>query len=143
MVAVRLTAEVAMTIVGSARYFDTHKVPTAVRDLARHNCICLRLASSGGIYARELVENGKLVEAKISGQVTLNGAYQMLNAALSGYGLAFLPEDITQPYVKSGRLQRVLESACPRFPGLHAYYPRHRNASRALRLVVDAIRHRD
>jgi DNA-binding transcriptional LysR family regulator len=140
MVAVRLTPDIPMTIVGAARYFDTHKPPMQVQDLARHNCITLRL-SGGGIYAWELRDGDKDVEVRVRGQVTFNGAYQMLNAALSGYGLAFLPEDMTKPYVDSGRLRSVMQDCCPSFPGLHAYYPSHRHSSRAMRLVVDAIRY--
>jgi DNA-binding transcriptional LysR family regulator len=130
-----------MTIVGAPRYFETHKVPASIQDLARHNCISLRLSSSGGIYAWELLDGGRPVEVRLNGQVTFNGAYQMLNAALSGYGLAFLPEELTQPHVDAGRLRRVMDDCCPLFPGLHAYYPSRRNSSRALRLVVDAIRY--
>ena len=140
MVAVRLTPDIAMTIVGSPRYFETHRVPLAIQDLTRHNCITLRLSSSGGIYAWELREGEREVEARVSGQLTFNGAYQMLNAALDGYGLAFLPEELTQPHVSAGRLRRVMDDACPSFPGLHAYYPSRRNSSRALRLVIEAIR---
>jgi DNA-binding transcriptional LysR family regulator len=117
-------------------------VPVTVQDLARHNCISLRLSSSGGIYAWELRDGGREVEVRVSGQVTFNGAYQMLNGALSGYGLAFLPEEMTQPHVQAGRLRRVMDDCCPIFPGLHAYYPSRRNSSKALRLVVDALRHR-
>jgi DNA-binding transcriptional LysR family regulator len=141
MVAVRLTSDIRMTIVGAPRYFETHKQPVTVQDLARQNCIMLRLAG-GGIYAWELLDGGKPLEVRVSGQVTFNGAYQMLNAALSGYGLAFLPADMTRPFVESGRLREVMQDCCPDFPGLHAYYPSHRNSSRAMRLVIDAIRYR-
>ena len=141
MVAVRLTRDLPMTIVGSPRYFETHKVPVAIQDLARHNCITLRLAG-GGLYAWELRRDGQPIEVRVTGQVIFTGAYQMLNAALSGYGLAFLPEELTQPHVAAKRLVRVMDDACPDFPGLHAYYPSHRNASRAMRLVIDAIRHK-
>ena len=139
MVAVRLTVDEQMTIVAAPGYFDTHKVPLTVQDLARHNCINLRLAS-GGTYAWELLQDGRPVEVRVKGQVTFNGAYQLLNAALAGYGLAFLPEHLTQPLVATGRLRRVMDDCCPAFPGLHAYYPSHRNSSRALRVVIDAIR---
>ena len=142
MVAVRLTPDMRMTIVGAPRYFETHNAPMQVQDLARHNCITLRL-SSGGIYAWELRDGDKDVDVRVRGQVTFNGAYQMLNAALSGYGLAFLPAEMTQPYVDGGRLQEVMQDCCPAFPGLHAYYPSHRNSSRAMRLVIDAIRYRE
>jgi DNA-binding transcriptional LysR family regulator len=142
MVAVRLTQESPMCIVGAPRYFQTHRDPLTVKDLARHNCITLRLSSSGRIYAWELHEGGKPVEARVTGQLTFSGAYQMLDAALSGYGLAFLPADMTQPHVAAGRLRRVMDEFCPSFPGLHAYYPSHRNSSRAMQLVIDAIRYK-
>jgi DNA-binding transcriptional LysR family regulator len=141
MVAVRLTDDIPMTIVAAPRYFESHAVPVTVQDLLRHNCITLRLSSSGGIYAWELRDEGKAVEVRVSGQLVFNGAYQMLNAALSGYGLAFLPADMTQPHVEAGRLLRVLDDSRPTFPALHAYYPSHRNSSRAMRLVIDAIRY--
>jgi DNA-binding transcriptional LysR family regulator len=131
-----------MTIVGSPEYFRTHKVPAGIKDLMRHNCIALRLSSSGGLYAWELRDGARAVEVRVPGQLTFNGAYQMLNAALSGNGLAFLPEDMTQPHVDAGRLRRVLDDCCPTFPGWHAYYPSHRNSSRALRLVIEAIKYR-
>lgn len=139
MVAVRLTPDIRMTIVGSPRYFETHDVPTTIDDLLRQNCITLRLAG-GGLYAWELRDGERNVEARVTGQVTFSGAYQMLNAALSGHGLAFLPADLTQPHVGAGRLRRVMDDCCPHFPALHAYYPSRRNSSRAMRLVIDAMR---
>jgi DNA-binding transcriptional LysR family regulator len=141
MVAVRLTTSEPMTIVGAPSYFETHKVPVTVQDLTRHNCINLRLPS-GGTYAWELLQDGRPVEARVTGQVTCNGAYQLLNAALAGHGLAFVPEHLSQPLVDAGRLRRVMDDCCPAFPGLHAYYPSHRNSSRAMRVVIDAIRQR-
>lgn len=142
MVAVRLTSDIRMSIVGTPGYFETHPAPVTVQDLQRHSCIVLRL-SGGGVYAWELRDGDKDVQVRVRGQVTFNGAYQMLNAALSGYGLAFLPVEMTQPYVDAGQLRHVMEACCPAFPGLHAYYPSHRNSSRAMKLVIDAIRHRE
>jgi RadC-like JAB domain/LysR substrate binding domain len=37
----------------------------------------------------------------------------MLNAALAGFGLAYVPEDVAQSHLAKGRLQRVLEDWCP------------------------------
>lgn len=142
MVAVKLTDDVAMSIVGAPEYFESHPVPLTVADLARHNCICLRLSGSGGIYAWELRDGDKNVDVRVSGQLILNGAYQMLAAALDGYGLAFLPQDMTRPHVEAGRLRKVMEGCCPSFPALYAYYPSHRNSSRAMRLVIEAIRYK-
>lgn len=140
MVAVRLTPDVQTAIVGSPAYFETRRIPTSPSDLLKHNCITLRLSSSGGIYAWELQKGEEKLEARVGGQVTFNGAYQMLGAALSGCGLAFVPRDMVEAHVSEGRLLSVMEDWCPAFPGLHAYYPSRRHSSRALALVIDAIR---
>jgi DNA-binding transcriptional LysR family regulator len=142
MIAVRLTPDVKMTIVGAPAYFAHRPVPTSAQDLMKHNCINLRLASSGGLYAWELRHDGQDLELRVRGQLVFNSAYQILNAALSGCGLAFLPEDLTGAHVRAGRLLSVMEDWCPSFPGLHAYYPGRRQNSRALALVIDAIRYK-
>ena len=74
--------------------------------------------------------------------MTFNGVYQMVNAALAGYGLAFVPDEVVRDHVEQGRLQRVMENWCPTFPGPHLYYPSRRQSSRALTVVVDALRSR-
>jgi len=142
MIAVRLTADVKMMIVAAPAYFAHRPVPASSQDLMKHNCITLRLASSGGLYAWELQHEGRDMEARVRGQLTFNGAYQILHAALSGCGLAFIPEDLAGAHVRAGRLLSVMEDWCPSFPGLHAYYPSRRQNSRALALVIDAIRYK-
>lgn len=141
MVAVRLTPDTRTMIVGSPEYFAHRRAPATLQELMKHNCIGLRLATRGGIYAWELQHEGRSVEFLPRGQLVFNGGYQMLQAALSGCGLAFLTEDLAGGYVSSGRLVSVMEDWCPGFPGLHAYYPSRRHTSRALALVIEAIRH--
>ena len=138
MIAMRLAPDQAMTIVGSPAYFRTRGVPTSPQDLMRHDCITLRLASSGGLYAWELQQGDQSIEARVSGQATFTSAYPMLHAALSGHGLAFLPGDMTQPHVDAGRLQKVMADWCPSFPGLHAYYTSRRSGSSRMRSPVAA-----
>ncbi len=79
---------------------------------------------------------------RIEGQVVFNATAQMLNAALAGLGLAYVPEDLARSYLAKGRLQRVLEDWCPPFSGYHLYYPSRRQSSPAFALLVDALRHR-
>lgn len=141
MIAVRLTPDTQTMIVGAPDYFGHRPVPASIDDLTKHECIRLRLAG-GGVYAWELRDGGEDVEVRVRGRYTFNGVYQMLGAALSGCGLAFLTEDVAAPHVQAGRLVSVMADACPKFPGLHAYYPSRRHASRALAVVLDAIRHK-
>jgi DNA-binding transcriptional LysR family regulator len=142
MIAARMTPDIRLMIVGSPGYFAHRPVPRSAQDLTKHNCIGLRLASSGGVYAWELQHEGCNLEVRPRGQLLCNGVYQMVGAALSGCGLAFVTEDLVEGYVREGRLVSVMADWCPHFPGLHAYYPSRRHSSRALGLVIDAIRHK-
>jgi DNA-binding transcriptional LysR family regulator len=142
MIAVRLTPDMPMRIVGAPIYFAHRPVPGSVQDLMKHDCINLRLASRGGLYAWELRHEGRDLEVQVRGKLTFNGVYQILNAALSGCGLGFVPEDLARDHIRAGRLISVMEDWCPSFPGLHAYYPSRRQNSRALALVIDAIRYK-
>jgi DNA-binding transcriptional LysR family regulator len=141
MIAVRLTADVPMRIVGAPAYFARRPAPASLQDLMTHNCINLRLASSGGLYAWELLHDGQPIEARVRGQAVFTNVHHMLAAALDGVGVTFLPESLVAPHVEAGRLVSVMEDWCPSFPGLHAYYPSRRHSSRALGLVIDALRY--
>lgn len=143
MIAVRLTPDIPTMIVGSPSYFSWHSKPGTLQDLMKHNCITLRLASSGGIYAWELQHDGRDVEAKVKGQAVFTSAWPMVQAAVSGNGLAFVTEDLVAEHIREGRLISVMHEWCKKFPGLHAYYPSRRHESRALRIVIEAIRHRE
>jgi DNA-binding transcriptional LysR family regulator len=142
MIAVRISPDIKMAIIASPDYLASHKAPKSPQDLLEHNCITLRLTTSGGIYAWELNKGGHELQVRVNGQLTFNATPQMLNAALRGAGLAFLPEDLALPLIRAGHLKSVLKDWCPVFPGYHAYYPSRRQSSRALGLVIDALRHR-
>ncbi|WP_322056273.1 LysR family transcriptional regulator [Paraburkholderia sp. J63] len=143
MIAVRISPDLKMAIVASPAYLAKHKAPKAPQDLLAHNCITLRLTGSGGLYAWELKKDDHALQVRVDGQLTFNAVPQMLDAALDGFGLAFLPEDVALPHLRAGRLKSVLKDWCPVFPGYHAFYPSRRQSSRALGLVIDALRYRD
>jgi DNA-binding transcriptional LysR family regulator len=129
-------------VVGNASYFAKRPAPKKPQDLMEHNCINLRLPTLGGLYAWEFEKGGRELRVRVDGQLILNGTSQMLNAALAGLGLAYVPEDLVQPHIGQGRLKRVLEDWCPPFPGYHLYYPSRRQSAPAFSLLVDALRYR-
>ncbi|WP_069865863.1 LysR family transcriptional regulator [Pseudomonas citronellolis] len=142
MIAVRIAPDMRMTVVGAPAYLEGKALPRTPQDLTRHTCINLRLPTRGGMYAWELRKGKRELQVRVDGQVAFNGSYQILEAALAGYGLAYLPEELARPHVDAGRLRYVLEDWFPTFPGLHIFYPSRRQSSRALKLVVDALRYR-
>ena len=109
MIAVRIGPDMRMAVVGAPSYFAKRSPPKTPRDLTHHNCINLRLPTHGGLYAWEFEKGGRELRVRVDGQLVCNGAYQMLNAALSGLGLAYLPEDLVRPYLTKGRLDLAHE----------------------------------
>ena len=142
MIAVRIGPDMRMAVVGAPSYFTKRLPPKKPQDLTDHKCINLRLATYGGLYAWEFERGGRELKVRVDGQLIFNGTAQMLNAALAGFGLAYLPEELAQPHLTRGRLKRVLEDWCPPFPGYHLYYPSRRHSSPAFSLLVDALRYR-
>ncbi|ABI91174.1 LysR family transcriptional regulator [Burkholderia ambifaria] len=142
MIAVRISPDIRMTMVASPAYLDGRKPPKTPQDLLDHDCVTLRLATAKGIYAWELKKGRNEIQARVSGRITCNTQPHMVQAALDGFGIAFVTEDIVLDHVRSGQLRIVMPDWCPVFPGYHAYYPSRRQASRAFSIVIDALRHR-
>lgn len=142
MIAVRIGPDMRMAVVGTPAYFRRQAEPKKPQDLINHRCINLRLPTRGGLYAWEFEKGARKLKVRVEGPLIFNGSYQMLNAALAGFGLAYVPEDLTQPHLARGRLKRVLEDWCPPFSGYHLYYPSRRQTTPAFALLVEALRHR-
>jgi DNA-binding transcriptional LysR family regulator len=142
MVAVRIGPDMRMAVVGTPSYFANRSAPKKPQDLNEHSCINLRLPTHGGLYAWEFEKGGHELKVRVEGQLVFSGTAQMLNAALAGFGLAYVPQDLAQPHLAKGRLKRVLEDWCPPYSGYHLYYPSRRQSSPAFALLIDALRYR-
>ncbi|MFG1371601.1 LysR family transcriptional regulator [Xanthobacter oligotrophicus] len=142
MVAVRIGPDLRMAVVGAPAYFATHPIPQTPQDLAEHNCINLRLLSSGALYAWELERDGREIRVRVEGQLAFDNINMIVRAATAGFGLGFVMEDQVAAEIADGRLVRVLEDWCPRFAGYHLYFPSRRQPSAAFAVLVEALRHR-
>jgi DNA-binding transcriptional LysR family regulator len=140
MIAVRIGPDLRSAIVGAPAYFASRAKPKTPQDLTTHNCINLRLPTHGGLYAWEFEKGAREIRVRVEGQLICNGSGPMLDAALAGFGLAYLPEQDVEPYLADGRLIRVLADWCPPYPGYHLYYPSRRQPTPAFALLVEALR---
>jgi DNA-binding transcriptional LysR family regulator len=140
MIAVRIGPDWHMAVVATPDYFREHGVPKSPHDLTDHRCINLRLATHGGFYAWEFERDGQSLNVRVDGQLAFNSSVPILSAALSGHGVAYVPEDMVSAHIAEGRLQRVLTRWCQAFTGYHLYYPSRRQSSPAFQLLLDALR---
>ncbi|XTZ39888.1 LysR family transcriptional regulator [Salmonella enterica] len=141
MVAVRIGPDMRMAVVGAPAYFAANAIPETPHELQNHRCINMRLPTAGGLYHWEFEKAGKSLRVKVEGQLTLNQLSERIDAVLSGFGIACVPEDTVQELVKSGSLIQILQEWCPSFPGYYLYYPSRKQHPPAFALLIDALRH--
>jgi DNA-binding transcriptional LysR family regulator len=140
MIAVPIGPDMRMAVVGAPSYFSKHPRPKQPRDLTAHSFIKLRLPTRQSIYAWEFEKNGREVRVHVDGQLAFNNLALRLEAALAGYGLAYLPADQVSMHIAQGRLVHVLADWCPPYAGYHLYYPSRRHPSAAFVAVLEALR---
>src|SRR5258706_7409239 len=129
MIAVRIGPDMRMAVVGSPAYFSKRQEPKTPQDLIGHSCINLRLPTLGGLYAWEFEKGNREVKVRVEGQLIFNTAAQMLNAALAGFGLAYVPEGLAQPHIAKRRMRRGPAGWGPTQPGCRPHFPRPPHAS--------------
>ncbi|KPQ24620.1 MAG: hypothetical protein HLUCCA13_08875 [Halomonas sp. HL-48] len=139
MIAIPVGHELRFLAVASPDYLRGRLAPTTPDDLAYHQCIRQRLPS-GKLYRWEFQQHGQDVAIDVPGALTLDSSQLMVEAAVDGLGIAYVPESYAHAYLRDGRLVTVLEEWCPSIPGLFLYYPNNRHVPPSLRAFIDLLR---
>ncbi|MBB4421359.1 DNA-binding transcriptional LysR family regulator [Rhizobium leguminosarum] len=140
MVAVRISPDLRMAVVGSPSYFAKRKIPQTPRDLGEHRGVSYRQTTGGGLYAWEFERDGEELQVRMNGPLIINDGEMLEAAALDGLALAYTFESQVAQYINDGRLIRVLDDWCQPFSGYHLYYPSRRQHTAAFALLVEALR---
>jgi DNA-binding transcriptional LysR family regulator len=139
MVAVTFGGASRFVAVAASAYLKTHGIPKSPLDLLGHACIRYRMRN-GKIYHWEFERRGNPVAVDVRGPLTLDEDSLMVDAAVQGLGIAFVPEQAASEAVASRKLSVVLDDWCPQFPGLCLYYPGHRQVPAGLRAFIDVLK---
>lgn len=140
MIAVPIGPQMRMLAVAAPGYLDGQAIPAAPQDLVSHRCINLRLPTHGGLYVWEFDRKGVELKVRVDGQLVFNSITQIREAALDGYGIAYLPDTFVAGDVGEGRLVELLADWSEPFAGYHLYYPSRRQPTPAFRVVLEALR---
>ena len=138
MIAVRITPDMEMAVVGTPDHFRRYGFPQTPADLVTHPCIAYQLGD-GSVYAWELHQDGKSITHQPQGQWAFADSYMEAKAATLGLGLAYVPKELVSDDLERGSLIRVLQRYSRQLDGSFIYYP-HRNVSPALRAVIDTLK---
>ncbi len=139
MVAQRLSPDIHWVVAGAPAYLARFGTPAHPADLLAHRCLRIRLGNEQ-VYRWEFARNGEALALDVPGTLTLDHTQSMVALAVSGAGLAYLPEPCVAPLVRAGDLRLVLQNWSSPGPGFHLYYPGRRHLPTGLRLLADLIR---
>ena len=140
MVAIRLTPDLRMAVVGAPAYLARHPAPQAPLELREHACLTYRWRESGTLQRWRFAGPAGASEVAVDSVFTANDTNLLLDAALRGAGLAYLLDGLVAPYLQRGELVRVLEPWCQPFAGFYLYYPNRPHMPAALRAFVDVLK---
>jgi DNA-binding transcriptional LysR family regulator len=142
MIALKVGPELSMAVVASPAYLATAPPIEHPRDLTRQRCLNYRMISAGTLYAWEFEKSSEVLNVSVTGPLTFSDPELMLEAALAGFGIAYLLDHEVAPYISDGRLVRLLADWTPGFPGFHLYYPSRVQMRPVLAAFIDAVRQR-
>lgn len=138
MIAVRVTGEMRLAVVGSPAYFQSHPIPKHPQDLKDHSCIGFRFTN--GMYRWEFEKGRKTLTVNPQGPVSFDDPDLVIQAVLDGVGIGTSMERNPAVLLNRKRLVPVLEDWCPSFPGYFLYYPSRRNQPAALVALIETLR---
>jgi DNA-binding transcriptional LysR family regulator len=138
MIAVRVSKDMRLAVVGSPEYFKSHKIPRTPRDLKDHACIGFRFST--GIYRWEFEKGRKALTVNPQGPATFDDSDLVIRAVFNGVGIGMAMEEPLADMIAEGRLVQVLRDWCPTFPGYFLYYPSRRNQPAALVALINTLR---
>jgi DNA-binding transcriptional LysR family regulator len=138
MIAVPVTNEMRLAVVGSPEYFELNPIPRHPQDLKEHSCIGFRF--SNGLYRWEFEKGRKALTVSPQGPVSFDDPGLVIQAVLDGVGIGTAMEETLTDLIAERRLVQVLRDWCPSFPGYFLYYPSRRNQPAALAALISTLR---
>ena len=140
MIAIPLTGDLRLAVVGAPSYFARHPIPQHPRDLVEHECLNWHPTDEAPPYRWEFTENGRPFSVTVPSRVLSTDATLNRRLAIAGLGVTLSFESHVRDAIQRGQLVSVLQKFCTPFPGYYLYYPQRRQASRPLRALVDYVR---
>lgn len=126
--------------VASPDYLERHGEPMTPDDLSSHHCLAYVKLRSGRYREWTFAHEGETVNKVVSGRLNVNNAESLLEAAVSGLGIAMISTLIAGDAIRKGQLRCVLTQFNAPGPSVYALYPHTRTVSPKVRVFVDFLK---
>ena len=123
----------------SPDYLRRRQIPSTPSDLTDHECVGYANWPGPGVYTWRFVRDGRDFEVGVRGRLTVNNAAALMSAALVGFGIVFVAEDLAHEALASGSLVRVLPNYETPSRPMHLLYHPDRRRTPKLRSFINAV----
>jgi DNA-binding transcriptional LysR family regulator len=126
----------------SPAYLQKRGIPSTLSDLVGHECLAFANWPEPTVSEWMFLRDGQTTKATIHSRLKANSAAALLQAALSGFGLALLAEDLVRPHLSTGRLVQVLPNyETPPRPIHLLFHPDRRQTPKLKSFINMAVEH--
>lgn len=134
----RRIAEVGLITCAAASYVAEAGLPETPRDIeANHRCVSYFAAQTGRVMPFTFRKDHEEIKVEGRYRCAVNDARSYVTAALSGYGIAQLPDFMVSDELKRGALVPLLPDWAADTIPLYLVYPPNRHLSNKVRVFVD------
>ncbi|PCC73702.1 DNA-binding transcriptional regulator, LysR family [Nannocystis exedens] len=137
LVARKIGAPTKYRLVASPEYLARRGTPAHPRELAKHTCLVMGTRREATTW--RFAKKGSARSAVVHRHATANSWPLIRDLAVSGCGIARLPEYLAAPAISEGRLVQVLDDFCPAVEQMYAVYARSRHVPARLSSFVAAL----
>ncbi|MEM9797804.1 MAG: LysR family transcriptional regulator [Pseudomonadota bacterium] len=134
----RKLAETHKQMIASPAYLEEYGRPQRIDDLNEHKLLHYSNQANGSVW-KLTSPSGEKRQVRSAGWLTVNDGQSLLNAAINGLGIAFLPDFLYAEAMKDGQLVPAIQGHAPETQGIYAVYPPGRYTQPKVRAFIDFL----
>lgn len=123
----------------SPDYLARYGEPLSPEDLDRHKCLAYVIPQSGRYREWKFQKDGQVFGKTVSGDLNMNNAESLLEAAIAGEGIVMLSTFVTADAIMANKLRIVLRDFLAPGPSAWAVYLPNRRLSPRVKAFVDFL----
>ena len=136
----RKLTETSKRMIASPQYLAKHGRPTKIDDLNDHKLLHYSNQASGNVW-KLTAPSGEKRQVRTAGWLTVNDGQSLLNAAISGLGIAYLPSFLYAEAEAPGLVEEAIPDLPGETQGIYAVYPPGRFTQPKVRAFIDFLAH--
>lgn len=134
----RKITEATQRLVAAPAYIEQHGRPARIDDLADHRLLHYSNQASSNLW-RIAAPSGEVRQVRGSGWLTVNDGKSLLDAAIKGLGIAYLPSYLYHGAMTQGLVEDVIPDLPQTTMGVYAVYPPGRFTQPKVRAFIDFL----